>query len=106
MKENKIMFVQWIVMRKMVSKISSLLRSPSTIYMSRALTLHKNLSYLSNFSSMFCSTYSTQLFHIASFPYQKSQWKVQVNVVTPQELGVCGESNEINGKKNWFVFDC
>ena len=21
-----------------------------------------------------------------SFPYQKSQWKVQVNVVTPQEL--------------------
>ena len=40
----------------------------------------------------FCSTYSTQ-----SLPYKKSWWKVQVNVVTPQELGVCGESNE----KKW-----
>ena len=37
-----------------------------------------------------------------SFPYQNSQWKVQVrlNVVTPQELKmVCRESNEINFKK-------
>ena len=31
-----------------------------------------------------------------------------VNVVTPQEHGVCGESNEIhvNGEKNCFVFNC
>ena len=35
-----------------------------------------------------------------SFSYQKSRWKVQVNVVKPQELKmVCGESNEINGEK-------
>ena len=26
-----------------------------------------------------------------------------MNVVTPQELGVCGESNEINGEKMFFV---
>ena len=33
--------------------------------------------------------------------------KVQVNVVTPQELNmVCGESNEINGEKNFFEFYC
>ena len=38
-----------------------------------------------------------------SFPYQKSWWKVQVNVVTPQELEVYGVSNEINGEKNSFV---
>ena len=35
-----------------------------------------------------------------------SWWKVQVNVVTPQELGVCGESNEIhvNGEKRKKLF--
>ena len=45
----------------------------------------------------FCSTYCIPL---NSFPYQKSRWKVQVNVMTPQELKmVCGESNEINGEK-------
>ena len=48
----------------------------------------------------FCSTYSTQY----SFPNQKSLWKVQVNVVTSQELKmVCGESNEINGEKKFYV---
>ena len=61
--------------------------------MSRALTLYQNLSYLGNFSS--------SVLHIPhnSFPCEKSCWKVQVNVLTPQELGVCGESNEINGEK-------
>ena len=35
-----------------------------------------------------------------SFLRQKSQWKVQVNVVTLQELKmVCRESNEITGEK-------
>ena len=37
------------------------------------------------------------------------RWKVQANVVTPQELKmVCGESNEINvtvEKKKMFAFD-
>ena len=58
----------------------------------------KNRTYLGNFSS------SVQHIPHNSFPYQKSWWKVQVNVVTPQELGVYGESNEINREKNCFVF--
>ena len=29
--------------------------------------------------------------------------EVQVNVVTPQELGVCGESSKINGEKLFCV---
>ena len=54
-------------------------------------------SYLGNFSS--------SVLHIPhnSFPYRKSQWKVQVNVATPQEpKTVCRESNEINGEKKLF----
>ena len=54
----------------------------------------KNGSYLGNFNS--------SVLHIPhnNFPYQKSWWKVQVDVVTPQELKmVCGESYEINGEK-------
>ena len=50
------------------------------------------LSYLGNFSS------SVLYISHNSFPFQKSWWKVQVNVVTPQELKiVCRESN----KKKW-----
>ena len=54
-------------------------------------------SYLGNFSSV-----------LHNYPYQKSRWKVHVpvNVVTTPELKmVCGKSNEINGKKNCFVFN-
>ena len=44
------------------------------------------------------------IFHTNSFPYQKSRWKVQVNVVTSQELKmVCGELNEINREKMFYV---
>ena len=65
--------------------------------MSKALTVDQN--FLGNFSS--------SVLHIShnSFPYKKSGWKVQVNVLTPKELGVCRESNELNGKKNCFVFN-
>ena len=45
--------------------------------------------YLGNFTS--------SVLHIPhnSFPNQKSRWKIQVHVVTSQELKiVCGESNE------------
>ena len=45
---------------------------------------------------------SSPVLHIQhnSYPYQKSWWKVQANLVTPQELKmVCAESNEINGEK-------
>ena len=59
--------------------------------MSRALTLNQNFSYLGNFSSSVPHN---------RFLYQKSWWKVQVNVLTPQELRVCRESNEVNGEKN------
>ena len=55
----------------------------------------KNLSYLGSLTN--------SVLHIphSSFPYQKSRWKVQVNVVTSQELKmVCGESSEIYGEKN------
>ena len=41
------------------------------------------------------------IFHTKAFLIKKSQCKVQVNVVTPQELG-----GEIYGGKNCFVFDC
>ena len=34
-----------------------------------------------------------------AFFIKKSRWKVEVNVVAPQELGVCGKLNEINGEK-------
>ena len=59
----------------------------------------KNLTYLGNFNS--------SVLHIPhnSFPYQKSRWKVQVILVTPQELKMVCESNKINGEKNGFVFD-
>ena len=63
--------------------------------MSAALTLDKNLNYSGNFSS--------SVLHIPynSFPYQKSQCKVQIIIVTPLELKMaCGESNEINGEQN------
>ena len=51
--------------------------------------------------------FSSSVPHIPhnTFSYQKSRWKVQVNVVISQEPKmVCGESNEINGK-NCFVSD-
>ena len=41
-------------------------------------------------------------FHTTAFLIKKSWWKLLVNVLTPQELGVCGESNEINGEKKLF----
>ena len=44
--------------------------------------------------------YKNSTFHTTASLTKKSQWKVQVNVMTPQELGVCGESSEINGEKN------
>ena len=56
--------------------------------------------YVDNFSSF--------VLHIPhnSFPYQKSWWKVKVNVVTPQELKmVFGELNEINGEKLFCIFE-
>ena len=59
-----------------------------------------DLSYLGSFSS--------SVLHIPhnSFLYQKSWWKVQVNmvnVVTPQELKiVCGKSNATNVEKKLF----
>ena len=61
--------------------------------MSSVLTLDQNLSYLGNFSS--------SVLHIPhnSFPYKKIMVEAEINVLTPQELGVCGESNEINGEK-------
>ena len=75
--------------KKKNTKIFRSLRMPSSLYssLSRALTLDQNLSYLGNFSSS-----------VLSFPYQKSRWKVQTNVVTPQAL-VCGKSNKIDGEK-------
>ena len=40
------------------------------------------------------------MFHTNSFSYQKSWWKVQVSVATPQELKlVCRYLNNINGDK-------
>ena len=45
------------------------------------LFLDQKLSYLGNFTS--------SVLYIPYIPYQKSRWKVQVNVMTPQELGVC-----------------
>ena len=62
-----------------------------------ALTLHQKLKLFRQLQQ-FCFTYS-----INTFPYKKSWWKVQVNVVTPQELKmVHGESNEIKGEKSCF----
>ena len=80
-------------MRKNSFKKFGLLCSPSSLYynLSRARTLDQYFSYLGNFSSSVPHN---------SFLYQKSWWKVQVNVFTPQELGVCRESNEVNGEKN------
>ena len=39
------------------------------------------------------------IFNTIAFLFKKSWRKVQV-LMTPQELVVCGESNEINGEKN------
>ena len=61
---------------------------------------------IKNFSSL--GNVTSSILHIPhnSFPYQKSWWKVQVNVLKPQELKIVYvESTEINGEKNCFVFD-
>ena len=60
----------------------------------------KKNSY-NNFRQLYLGNFPSSVLHIShnSFPYQKSSWKVQVNVVTFKELKmVCGESNVINGK--------
>ena len=63
-----------------------------------ALTLDQKFELFSNFSSsVLHSPYN-------SFPNPKSRWKVQVNVVKPQELKlVCVEANEINGETMFYV---
>ena len=38
-------------------------------------------------------------FYTIAFLIKKSWRNVQVNVLTPQERGLCEESNEINGEK-------
>ena len=65
------------------------------------LTLDQKLKIFRQLQK-FCSAYSRIAFYCHGG--KKSRWKVQVNVVKPQKLKmVCGESNEINGKKMFCV---
>ena len=75
------------------------LRSPSNL--SRALVLNQTFNLLRQLLAvLFYIIFCTIAFLI------QNQWKVQVNVVTPQVQRIkCGESNAINGEKNCFVFD-
>ena len=72
--------------------------------MSRTLTLDQTLKLFRQLGS--------SVVHIPhnSFPYQKSQWKVYVNVVTPQELKMMGREKNfvfcLTAEKNvLFAFD-
>ena len=80
--------------KKIVIKIFSLLRLPSSLYsnLSRALTLDQKLKLFTQLQQ-FCSTYSTQIAFL-----------LKHMVKSPGKCGDTSRTNEINGKKNCFEF--